>query len=100
MDYIAKLRQTEDLSKMEVGRNVVVSGGGMTAIDIATQVKLLGAENVTIAYRRGQESMNASGYEQEVAKRNGVAIRHWLQPHSLAVEDGAVAGITLEYTLP
>jgi dihydropyrimidine dehydrogenase (NAD+) subunit PreT len=37
-----------------VGRNVVVIGGGMTAIDAAVQAKLLGAEDVTIVYRRGR----------------------------------------------
>lgn len=98
VDYIARLRQTDDLSKMDVGRNVVVIGGGMTAIDIATQIKLLGAENVTIAYRRGADAMNASDYEQDVAQTAGVTIRHYLQPHSLSVDDGAVSAITLEYT--
>ena len=98
VDYIAQLRQTDNLSKMEVGRNIVVIGGGMTAIDIATQVKLLGAENVTIAYRRGVKEMNASAYEQAIAMTNGVSIRHHLQPHSLIIENGAVSAITLEYT--
>jgi dihydropyrimidine dehydrogenase (NAD+) subunit PreT len=50
------LRQADDLSALEIGRRIVVIGGGMTAIDIAAmQTKLLGAEEVTIAYRRGQE---------------------------------------------
>ena len=45
---------------LPVGRRVVVIGGGMTAVDAAVQSKLLGAEDVTIVYRRGQEQMNAS----------------------------------------
>ena len=99
VDYIARLRQETDLSKLPVGRRIVVIGGGMTAIDAATQTKLLGAEEVTIAYRRGQENMNASEYEQEVAQTNGVTIRHWLQPKALLRDgDGAVTGIELEYT--
>lgn len=98
VDYIASLRQADDLSKLDVGRNAVVIGGGMTAIDIATQIKLLGAETVTIAYRRGVENMNASAYEQDVARTNGVIIRHWLQPQSLTVESDAISAITLEYT--
>ncbi len=98
VDYIAQIRQSDDLSKLSVGRNVVVIGGGMTAIDIAAQIKLLGAENVTIAYRRGAENMNASAYEQEHAKKLGVVIRHWLQPAKLHVKDGAVMGIGLAYT--
>lgn len=98
VDYIAQLRQSNDLSNLPVGRNVVVIGGGMTAIDVATQVKLLGAENVTICYRRGPEGMNASDYEQEVAQTHGVTIRHWLQPSKIFTEAGAVTGIELEYT--
>ena len=98
VDFIGVLRQAEDLSLLEVGRRIVVIGGGMTAIDAAVQSKLLGAEEVTIAYRRGQEHMNASLYEQELAQTHGVVIRHWLAPKSLQVTDGAVSGITLEKT--
>ncbi len=99
VDYIAELRQAEDLATLPIGRHVVVLGGGMTAIDIATQAKLLGAEEVTIAYRRGQDAMNASVYEQDHAQTNGVSIRHWLQPKALMRhDDGSVAGIELEYT--
>ncbi|KGF69845.1 dihydropyrimidine dehydrogenase [Hoeflea sp. BAL378] len=98
VDFIAVLRQVEDLSALEVGRRIVVIGGGMTAIDAAVQSKLLGAEEVTIAYRRGQEHMNASLYEQELAQTHGVVIRHWLAPKSLHVSDGAVFAITLEKT--
>lgn len=96
--YIAELRQSDDLSKLPVGRNVVVIGGGMTAIDIATQVKLLGAENVTLCYRRGANAMGASAYEQEVAQTNGVTIRHWLQPKALHLDGNMVSAIELEYT--
>ncbi|GLQ18009.1 NAD(P)-dependent oxidoreductase [Maritalea porphyrae] len=99
VDYIEKLRQTDDLSSLPVGRDVVVIGGGMTAIDIAIQTKLLGAENVTIAYRRGQDGMNASLYEQELAQTHGVVIRHWLQPTALISNDAnEITGIELEYT--
>src|SRR5690606_5478633 len=59
VDFIAELRQASDLATLPVGRRVVVIGGGMTAIDAAVQAKLLGAEEVTIAYRRGKEQMNA-----------------------------------------
>lgn len=99
VDFIGVLRQSEDLSALEVGRRVVVIGGGMTAIDAAIQSKLLGAEEVTIAYRRGQEHMNASLYEQELAQTNGVVIRHWMMPKALHVSDGAVSAITLEKTM-
>jgi dihydropyrimidine dehydrogenase (NAD+) subunit PreT len=74
VDFIAELRQTSDLTTLPVGRDVVVIGGGMTAVDAAVQSRLLGAENVTIVYRRGQEKMSASGYEQEHATSAGVRI--------------------------
>jgi glutamate synthase (NADPH/NADH) small chain len=98
VDYIARLRQTKDLSKLPVGRRIVVIGGGMTAIDIASQTKRLGAEEVTIVYRRGPKQMGASDYEQELAQTDGVLIRHWMQPKKLIARDGRLAGIELEYT--
>jgi glutamate synthase (NADPH/NADH) small chain len=99
VDFIASLRQTKDKSVLPIGRRVVVLGGGMTAIDAAIQAKLLGAEEVTICYRRGKENMNASTYEQDLATANGVIIRHWLAPKSIIGKDGAhVAGIEVEYT--
>jgi glutamate synthase (NADPH/NADH) small chain len=98
VDFIAGLRQADDLSALEVGRRVVVIGGGMTAIDAAVQSKLLGAEEVTICYRRGKDQMNASEFEQELAASKGVTIRHWLQPKRVVVQSGRAAGIELEYT--
>src|SRR5690606_33760283 len=99
VDSIAHLRQTKDLSKLPVGRNIVVIGGGMTAVAAAIQTKKLGAENVTVVYRRGQESMNATAYEQELAQTHGIMIRHWLQPYSLERnEDGTVHSVVFEYT--
>ncbi len=97
VEYIAKLRQAKDLSKLPVGRRVVVVGGGMTAIDVAVQSKRLGAELVTIVYRRGQEQMKASGYEQELAQTNGVLIRTWAKPVALEGE-GAVRAVVFETT--
>lgn len=98
VDFIAELRQASDLGGLPVGRRVVVIGGGMTAIDAAVQSKLLGAEEVTVAYRRGKEQMNASEFEQDLAAANGVTIRHWLQPKRVIAANGKVAGIEMEYT--
>lgn len=98
VSYIADLRQAPDLSRLPVGRRVVVIGGGMTAVDIAVQSKLLGAEDVTIAYRRGKENMNASEFEQDLAQTNGVRILHWVAPKAIHGADGKVTGIELERT--
>jgi glutamate synthase (NADPH/NADH) small chain len=96
--YIAELRQAKNKGALPVGRKVVVIGGGNTAIDIAIQVKKLGAEDVTIAYRRGAENMSATGHEQEFAQVSGVRIKHWVRPVALIGKNGAIAGIELEYT--
>jgi len=96
VDYIATLRQAPDKSALPVGRKVLVIGGGMTAIDIAVQSKALGADDVTMVYRRGQEHMKASRYEQEFAQTRGVALRTWLVPRALLVADGRVRGVKFE----
>ncbi|TVQ83374.1 MAG: NAD(P)-dependent oxidoreductase [Micavibrio sp.] len=98
VDYIAELRQAKDLSKLPVGRKIVVIGGGNTAIDIAIQTKRLGAEDVTLVYRRSEKDMNATWHEQELAQNNGVVIKHWAQPKRLIGWNGHVRQIEFEYT--
>lgn len=98
VDFIAELRQASDLSTLPVGRSVVVIGGGMTAVDAAVQSRKLGAEEVTIAYRRGAESMSASHVEQEWAQTNGVTIRHFAAPKEVLCTDGAVTGVRFAAT--
>ncbi|WP_291727177.1 NAD(P)-dependent oxidoreductase [Leisingera sp. F5] len=97
VEFIAELRQEEDLTALPVGRNVVVIGGGMTAVDAAVQSKLLGAENVTIAYRRGREDMGASRFEQDLAASKGVKLMFNVMPKAVH-GNGAAAEIELEYT--
>jgi glutamate synthase (NADPH/NADH) small chain len=92
--FIAGLRQAGDYAALPVGRRVVVVGGGMTAVDAAVQSKKLGAEEVTIVYRRDTERMPASSYEREWALLNGVTIRTWSVLKSLDAPEGHVAGAT------
>jgi dihydropyrimidine dehydrogenase (NAD+) subunit PreT len=98
VDFIAELRQRENLETLPVGRRVVVIGGGNTAIDAAIQSKRLGAESVTMVYRRGAESMSATGAEQEFAKTEGVTVIHWAQPRRVIGQDGALSAVEFEYT--
>lgn len=98
VEFIARLRQAKNKAEVPVGRRVVVIGGGMTAVDAAIQSKKLGAEDVTMVYRRGAESMNASEYEQELAQVSGVKIKHWAMPVGFKAEDGKVTGVEFEYT--
>ncbi|HOZ34079.1 MAG TPA: FAD-dependent oxidoreductase, partial [Tabrizicola sp.] len=98
VDFIAELRQTADLSTLPVGRDVVVIGGGMTAVDAAVQSKLLGAETVTIVYRRGQEKMSASGHEQDHAVQAGVRIIHNAAPVRV-LGNGRAEAVEFAYTV-
>ena len=97
VDFIAELRQTEDLSTLPVGRRVVVIGGGTTAVDAAVQSRLLGAEDVAMVYRRGRERMNASGFELDHAASKGVRILAGARPVRV-VGDGAVREVEFACT--
>jgi dihydropyrimidine dehydrogenase (NAD+) subunit PreT len=61
----------------EVGRSVVVIGGGNTAVDVAREARLLGAHDVTLVYRRTQAEMPAYAHEVEEARAEGAAVE-WL----------------------
>ncbi len=93
VDFIATLRQAKDLATLPIGRRVVVIGGGMTAVDAAVQSKLLGAEDVTIVYRRGQDRMSASDVEQDHATSSGVRIKCYAMPRQ-----AVASGVEFEYT--
>ncbi|MBM1557667.1 NAD(P)-dependent oxidoreductase [Sulfitobacter mediterraneus] len=96
VDFIADLRQASDLATVPIGRDVVVIGGGMTAVDAAVQAKLLGALNVTLVYRRGRDRMNASAFEQDLAASKGVRIVTHAVPKAVH-GNGAVREIEFEY---
>jgi dihydropyrimidine dehydrogenase (NAD+) subunit PreT len=98
VDFIAELRQAADYAQVPVGRRVVVIGGGMTAVDAAVQSRLLGAEEVTMVYRRGPDGLSASGHELDWAQTHGVKIRHWAAPKQVLTEGGAVIGVSLAAT--
>ncbi|MCZ4353166.1 NAD(P)-dependent oxidoreductase [Roseovarius aestuarii] len=97
VDFIADLRQASDVARVPVGRDVVVIGGGMTAVDAAVQAKLLGALNVSLVYRRGRDRMNASEFEQDLAASKGVRIITNASPRAI-IGNGAVREIEFEYT--
>ncbi len=98
VDFIAQLRQAKDLAQVPVGRRVVVIGGGMTAVDAAVQSHKLGAQSVTMVYRRGSAEMGASSHEQAWALENGVHIEHWASPVQVLTENGQVCGVEFERT--
>ena len=81
------------MSKLPVGRRVIVIGGGMTAVDAAVQSKLLGAKVVHMVYRRGPEQMSASKAEQEWAQTNGVVLHQWLAPVEVVGLNGHASAV-------
>lgn len=98
VDYIRDLRQTSSLASLPVGRRVVVIGAGMTAIDIAVQSKKLGAEEVSIVYRRDQNAMGASEHEQNLARANGVRFVYNAQPKQIIGDAEGVSAIEFNQT--
>lgn len=84
--------KTHPYRETRIGRRVVVVGAGNTAIDAATQAKRLGAEQVTIVYRRGVEDMSAYDYEYELAKKDGCEFRFNTVPKRV-VGGNTVAGL-------
>ncbi|MGI4874136.1 MAG: FAD-dependent oxidoreductase [Janthinobacterium lividum] len=70
VEFIADLR--EQHQQTFVGRRVVVLGGGNTAMDAASESARMGAEQVTLAYRRAKEEKGAYDFEYDLAKAVGV----------------------------
>ena len=90
VDYIARFKLCEeDLSKVS---KAVVIGGGNTALDAVRELKGLGVENVTLAYRGDEDKM--SGYQHEWAKRKRAGSASWRSQPIGFTEDGVnVSGV-------
>jgi len=95
LDFITQTHR-RPLEACEVGRHVVVIGGGNTAIDVANAAIRLGAEQVTLAYRRTEADMPAYAHELKLAKAGGVRFEWLVAPIDLAIEAGAVCGVRLQ----
>ncbi|MBQ8842451.1 MAG: NADPH-dependent glutamate synthase [Ruminiclostridium sp.] len=82
-------------------KNVAIIGGGNVAMDAARSAKRLGAENVYIVYRRGEEEMPARKEEIEHAKEEGIIFKTLTNPTEiLGNEDKFVTGMNcIEMTL-
>jgi glutamate synthase (NADPH/NADH) small chain len=91
---------TRPLAECEVGQHVLVIGAGNTAIDVATAARRLGAESVTIAYRRGEEAMPAFAYEYDLAKADGIRFEWFVQPVRVVGRNGRAEGVEFVRTRP
>jgi len=79
-------------NRKEIGKKVVVVGGGFSAMDAVRAARRLGSE-ATIVYRREREQMPATPDEVAEAEQEGVKLELLAQPVEIIVKDGAVAGI-------
>ncbi|GAB4403783.1 MAG: FAD-dependent oxidoreductase [Anaerolineales bacterium] len=76
-----------------IGRRVVVVGGGNTAIDTARTALRLGAEQVTILYRRDRDAMPANPWEVEEAEHEGIRLQLLTAPVEVLSDDNHVVGV-------
>ena len=70
----------EKWNSVNVGKKVAIIGAGNTAIDAATEAKRLGAEKVSIIYRRSEEEMPANDFEFRLAKHDGINFHFLTSP--------------------
>jgi glutamate synthase (NADPH/NADH) small chain len=92
LDFIFQTH-TKAFTECVVGADVIVIGAGNTAIDVATAARRLGAETVTIAYRRSEALIPAFSYEYELARADGVRFEWFAQPIRVIDKAGAAAGV-------
>ncbi|MCL5961591.1 MAG: FAD-dependent oxidoreductase [Chloroflexi bacterium] len=92
---IDMLRRVQLGEKVEIGRRVVVIGGGFTAFDAARTSKRLGAEEVTVVYRRSRKEMGAHPTEVDDAEHEGVRLEILAGPLRVVEKDGRAAGVEL-----
>jgi glutamate synthase (NADPH/NADH) small chain len=83
--------RTKSFPDVVVGDKVVVIGMGMTAIDAATQAKRLGANEVTMVYRRSEKEKNCTQTELDIALLDGCKMLWFASPKEIKGEDGKVA---------
>jgi len=91
LDGLEYIEQSKlDAHNLAIGRNVVVIGAGNTAIDCATIAKRLGAQQVTMVYRRSEKEMTAYPHEYDFIKREGVRFSFLTQPVHVHAKNGSV----------
>ncbi|HUP04970.1 MAG TPA: NAD(P)-dependent oxidoreductase, partial [Bryobacteraceae bacterium] len=93
VDALHFIERYKTSPQLQVGRRVVVIGGGNTAIDAANAAMRLGAEEVHLFYRRSEREMPAFGFEFDNSKVEGVRF-HWLaQPVEIVAAEGHACAV-------
>ncbi|MBL7946633.1 MAG: FAD-dependent oxidoreductase [Flavobacteriales bacterium] len=90
LEFVEVLRNKHQATP--AGNRVIVLGGGNTAMDAASESCRMGAESVTIAYRRGPEEMGAYSFEFDLAKKSGAKALFNVTPMEF-LGDGNVTGV-------
>ncbi len=90
VDFLRELNLT---GNVEVGKKVAIIGGGNVAIDVARSAVRMGAEEVTILYRRTRAEMPAWEEEILAAEAEGTQLTYLAAPQEILVEDGRVTGV-------
>ena len=90
VDYMKKANLGQELT---VGRDVVVIGGGYTAMDCSRTSLRYGAEHVTIAYRRTRSELVVDEEELGETEREGVRMEFLVSPIEVVGEVGKVTGV-------
>ena len=80
-------------NEMTIGRNVLVIGAGNTAVDCATIAKRLGAERVTMVYRRTDREMTCYEHEYDFARKEGIEFRFLSQPSRVLLDGDLPVGL-------
>jgi formate dehydrogenase major subunit len=94
VDYGVDFMKRANLGQeIEVGNDVVVIGGGYTAMDCSRTSLRHGAENVTIAYRRTRSELVVDEEELGETEREGVRMEFLASPIEVLGEDGKVTGV-------
>jgi NADPH-dependent glutamate synthase beta subunit-like oxidoreductase/ferredoxin len=94
IQYGVKYMELANLGQpLTVGRNVVIIGGGYTAMDCSRTSLRYGAENVSIVYRRTRSELVVDEEELGETEREGVRMEFLASPVEIEGEDGHVTGV-------
>jgi len=90
IDGVTFLRQVNLGEEVKIGKRIAIIGGGNAAIDCSRTSLRLGAEKVTIVYRRTRAEMPAAAEEIEEALHEGAEIIFLAAPNRISVKDGHI----------
>lgn len=94
-NYIQSNNNNHNQNKYDLGKEIIVIGGGDTALDCARTALRLSKGNVTIVYRRTENDMPVDPIMLEEAREEGVNFRFLAEPKSYGGKEGHVIEVTM-----